>query len=155
MGTVLAAWEFLAGLRWDTILGILGLVATLVAIAYGVHSERKITLAFDRTKEAIARSDEAVGVAQAAIQRAYGTMIWHQGCGSREEQVGGTLFNGPNCPDPSPDNRQGPQRVPFGSRRQPVEGMRTNCKVTGMKAYHSPRRLKTMLPRAATVEFGA
>lgn len=75
MGTLLAIWDFLASLPWDTILGILGLVATIVGIAYGVRSERKITQAFNRTEEANARSQKAVGVAQAAIQRAYGTMI--------------------------------------------------------------------------------
>lgn len=39
--------------------------------------------------------------------------------------------------------------------RRGLEGMRTNRKVTGMKVYHSPRRLKTMVTRGAIEEFGA
>ncbi len=39
--------------------------------------------------------------------------------------------------------------------RRSLEGMRTNRKVTGMKVYHSPRRLKTMVTRGAVEEFGA
>jgi hypothetical protein len=33
--------------------------------------------------------------------------------------------------------------------RRGLQGMQTNCKVTGMKAYHSPCRSKTMLTRVS------
>jgi hypothetical protein len=59
----------------DNALGILGLVVSIGGFVYGVYSHHQISQAFDRTKEAIARSEKAVGVARAAIQRAYGTMI--------------------------------------------------------------------------------